>query len=74
MAQLMPQPLAVSHLSKIQNGFTFLVWAYPGSPRKRAIKQVCVCVCFCHVFSCFNVYFAHALYTCGHAVDNADDV
>ena len=25
--------------------FTFLVPAYPGSPRKRAVKRVCVCVC-----------------------------
>ena len=25
-------------------GFTFLVLADPGSPRKRAVKRVCVCV------------------------------
>ena len=25
--------------------FTFLVLAHPGSPRKRAVKRVCVCVC-----------------------------
>jgi len=25
-------------------GFTFLVLAYPGSPGKRAVKRVCVCV------------------------------
>jgi len=31
-------------ISKIQIGFTFLVLAYPGSPGKRAVKQVC-CVC-----------------------------
>ena len=31
-------------LSKIQIGFTFLVLAHPGSPVKRAIKRVCVCV------------------------------
>ena len=42
MAQLMPLPLTVSCFSKIQIGFTFLV---PGSPGKRAIKRVCVCVC-----------------------------
>ena len=42
MAQLMPLPLIVSCFSKIQIGFTFLVLAYLGSPRKRAIKQVCV--------------------------------
>ena len=28
--------------SKIQIGFIFLVPAYPSSPRKRAIKHVCV--------------------------------
>ena len=45
MAQRMPLPLTVSCFSKIQIGFTFLVPAHPGSPRKRAIKWVCVCVC-----------------------------
>jgi len=28
----------------IQIGFTFLVPAHPGSPGKRAVKRVCVCV------------------------------
>ena len=45
MAQLMPLPLTLSCFSKIQIGFTFLVPAHPGSPGKRAIKRVCVCVC-----------------------------
>jgi len=44
MAQLMPLPLTVSCFSKIQIGFTFLVPAHPGSPEKRAIKRVRVCV------------------------------
>ena len=44
MAQLMPLPLTVSCFSKIQIGFTFLVPAHLGSPGKRAIKRVCVCV------------------------------
>ena len=44
MAQLMPLPLTVSSFSKIQIGFTFLVPAHPGSPGKRAVKHVCVCV------------------------------
>jgi len=44
MAQLLPLPLIVSCFSKVQIGFTFLVPAYPGSLRKRAIKRVCVCV------------------------------
>jgi len=42
MAQLMPLPLTVSCLSKIQIGLTYLVPAHPGSPGKRAIKWVCV--------------------------------
>ena len=41
-AQLMPLPLTVSCSSKIQIGFTFLAPAHPGSPGKRAVKQVCV--------------------------------
>ena len=41
-AQLMPLPLTVSCSSKIQIGFTFLVPAHLGSPRKKAIKRVCV--------------------------------
>ena len=45
MAHLMPLPLTVSCFSKIQIGFTFLVPAHLGSPRKRAVKRVCVCVC-----------------------------
>ena len=45
MAQLMPVLLTVSCFSKIQIGFTFLVLANPGSPGKRAVKRVCVCVC-----------------------------
>jgi len=40
MAQLMPLPLTVSCFSKIQIGFTFLVQAHLGSPRKRAVKRV----------------------------------
>jgi len=42
MAQLMPLPLTVSCISKIQIGFTFLVPTHPGSPKKRAVKRVCV--------------------------------
>ena len=45
--QLMSLPLTVSCFSKILIGFIFLVLAYPGSPRNRAIKWVCVCVCAC---------------------------
>ena len=46
MAQLMP--LTVSCFSKIQIGFTFLVPAHLGSPGKRAVKRVCVCVFISH--------------------------
>jgi len=40
MAQLTPLPLTVPCFSKIQIGFTFLVPAHLGSPRKRAVKRV----------------------------------
>ena len=45
MLQLMPLPLTVSHFSKIQIGFAFLVLAHLGIPGKMAVKHVCVCVC-----------------------------
>jgi len=60
MAQLMPLPPTVSCFSKIQVGFTFLVPAHPSSPRQRAVRQVCVCVCvnnsaeMCHVLVIFQ--------------------
>jgi len=55
MAQLMPLPLIVSCFSKIQIGFAFLVPAHPGSPGKRAVKRVCLCVCMylCHSSNVF---------------------
>ena len=43
--QLIPLPPTVSCFSKIQIGFTLLVPAHLGSPGKRAVKRVCVCVC-----------------------------
>ena len=52
MAQLMPLPLTVCCSSKIQIGFTFLVPTHTGSPGKRAVKRVCVCVC---VRACVHV-------------------
>jgi len=53
MAQLMPVPLTVSCFSKIQLGFTFLVPAYVGSPRKTAVKWVSVCMLYssCYINS-----------------------
>jgi len=47
MAQLMPLPHTVSCFSKVQIGFTFLVPAHPGSPGKKVVKRVCVCVRAC---------------------------
>jgi len=47
MAQLMPLPLTVSCFSKIEIGFTFLVPAHLGSPGKRTVKRLCVCVLYC---------------------------
>ena len=46
-AQLIPLPLTVSCFSKIQIGFTYPVLADLGSPGKRAVKRVCVCVTPC---------------------------
>jgi len=43
MAQLMPLPLTVSCFTKIQIGFTFLVPAHLGSPRKGPLNG-CVCL------------------------------
>jgi len=56
VAQLMP--LTVSCFSKIQIGFTFLVAAHLGSPGKRAIKRVCVCVRAC-VRACARAMSIH---------------
>jgi len=42
IAQLMPLPFIVSCFSEIQIGFTLLVPAHLGIPRKRAVKRVCV--------------------------------
>jgi len=58
MTQLMPLPLAVSCFSKIQIGFAFLVPAHPGSPGQRAVKHVCVCVCFNYAQTQFSQRFS----------------
>jgi len=47
MAQLMPLPLTVSYVSKIQIGFTFLELARLGSPAGKGSLNGCVCVCVC---------------------------
>ena len=46
MTQLMPLPITISCSSKIQIGFTFLVQAHLGSRGQRAVKRVCMCVCY----------------------------
>ena len=47
MAQLVPLPLIVSCVNKIQIGFAFLVPAHPSSPGQRPLNG-CVCVYVCH--------------------------
>ena len=67
MAQLMPLPPTVSCSSKIQIGFTFLVPAHPGSPGKRAVKRVCVCVCVAGMmvhWACALVPLVQQLHQC----------
>ena len=49
----MPLLLTVSCFIKIQIGFTFLVPAHLGIPRKRAIKRVCVCVVWSSYYNVF---------------------
>jgi len=66
MAQLMPLPLTVSCLSKIQICFTFLVLAHPDSPGIRAFKRVCVCVCVCEcVCVCVRQSYWWLVWTAG---------
>ena len=55
----MPLPLTVSCFSKIQIGFTFLVPAYLGSPRKRAVKRVCV-----YIYMAQTVTYIYIFYIC----------
>jgi len=57
----MPLPLIVSCFCKIQIGVAFLVPAHPGSPGKRAVKRVCVCVhsCFSKTVTRQTVYHQH---------------
>ena len=45
----MPLPLTVCCFGKIRIGFSFLVPAHPGSPGKRAVKRVCMCVIGYHL-------------------------
>jgi len=65
-AQLMPLPLAVTCFSKIQIGFSFLVPAHLGSPRKRAVKSACAraCVRVCVIFMLYKRCFIDCYTTC----------
>jgi len=60
----MPLPLTASCFSKIQIGFTFLVPARLGSPIKRAVKRVCVCVLVCDCYFAFQSARIAAGLTC----------
>ena len=46
MVQLMPLPPHHLLLQQNPEWFILLVPAYPGFPGKKAIKCLCVCVCF----------------------------
>ena len=52
----MPLPPNVSCFSKIQLGFIFLLPAHPGSPGKRAVKRVCVCI---YIYSQSAIFAGH---------------
>ena len=70
MAQLMPLPLTVSCFSKIQMGFTFLVPAYTGSPRKRPLNaRARMCVCVTAVYDGTKMYWAYLF----RNADNSSD-
>jgi len=58
---------SLSCFSKIQIGFTFLVSAHPDSPRKRAVKRVCVCVCVKQHHSRFVAKVREVLWAGGRA-------
>ena len=64
--QPMPLPLTIYCFSKIQIGFIFLVLDDPGSPRKRAVKCVCVCVLLmsCIWDTCWEVMLKPAWKRC----------
>ena len=75
-----PADATVSCFSKIQTGFTFLLLAHLGSPRKRAVKRVCVCVCVCQTplrSKSKDGQFIHMCHgyigQCGMSVCNAPD-
>ena len=60
IVQLMPLPLTISCFSKIQIGFTFLIPAHLGSPGKRAVKWVCVCVLYIHTLIFYRYIYTNA--------------
>ena len=69
MAQLMPLTLTVSCLSKIQIGFTFLVWyRLTQVVRDKGLLNGCLCVCVC---VCVCVHSASVLLLPWSADENA---
>jgi len=63
MAQQMSLLLTGSCFSKIQIGFAFLVAAHLGSPRQRAVKRMCVCVCVISVSFVAEFFHFISVYT-----------
>jgi len=80
MTQLMPLPLTISCFSKIQISFNFLVPAQLGSPGKRTVKCVCVCVvssskqCVVLYIIAISVKEDNDLYAFAHQADGARDI
>ena len=62
-AQLMPLPLTVFCFSNIQIGFSSLVPAHLGGPRKRAVKRVCVYIYICAFSAMLALYSTDAVAT-----------
>ena len=59
MAHLMPMPLTISCFSKIQIGFTFLIPAHLGSPRKGLLNRcvrACVLLLIAMSYNCRCMY------------------
>jgi len=55
--------LSLASVKSIQIGFAFLVPAHPGSPGKRAVKRMCVCVClYCKRSYCVGALAEKALH------------
>ena len=70
----LPLPLTVSCFSKIQIGSTFPVPADLGSPEKRVVKWVCVCVSyFLFLDQHLKIYRTDLCQVCGVGKTTAAD-